>query len=251
MTITISKWYALVIISLLFSFKDLQSQTVLVPSKKVVQQKWVKSKDYEMAWFVLRDTFKIEIGKIATNISTDDKNLMIVTRVQMKGVNTPWIDTTIANAKTLSPIMHASYNGQRDMVLNFGKNVSGYYIDKMKKTNTIINAVVEGDYFDSNLYPVLIGWLPLRDGYTQAISIYDYNPSGKMGLLKAYVKSVSSATYESQKSGVRDVWVVTVSDEISVTGNTETVYFFDKADRTLWKQEMNAGGRKMMMKLIE
>ena len=101
------------------------------------------------------------------------------------------------------------------MVLNFGNIVTGFYLDKIKKTNTGISDTTKIDYFDSNLYPSLIGWLPLKDGYTQDISIYDYNPAAKIGVIKAAVKEVKSGTYTSAKSGVRDVWMVTVTDEIN------------------------------------
>ncbi len=169
----------------------------------------------------------------------------------MKNSKTPWIDTTIANISTLTPIRHASYNMQRDMVLNFGKIVTGYYKDKMKKSKTIVNDTTNSDYFDSNLYPVLIGWLPLDNNYKQDISIYDYNPSAKIGVIKASVKNVSSSTYQTHKNGIRNVWVVTVSDEIGNGENGVSTYYFDKADRKLWKQEIDANGRKMMMKLVE
>jgi hypothetical protein len=204
-----------------------------------------------MTWYALRDTVKFEIGTVSTQIITGQKNLSLITRVNMKNMKTAWIDSTIADIKTLQPIYHASYNGQRDMALHFGKIVTGYYNDKMQKKNTLISDTTTKDYFDSNIYPTLISWLPLKDGYTQDISIYDYNPSAKIGVIKASVKDVKSGTYNSIKSGVRNVWVVTVSDEISNDANAVSTYFIDKADRRLWKQEINAGGRKMLMQLTE
>jgi hypothetical protein len=224
------------------------AQNLLTPSKKSFDKKWIKNASYQMTWYALRDTAKIEIGKVATQISTDKTNLTIVTQVSMRNMKTPWEDSTVANLKTLSPIRHSSYNMQRDMVLNFGNTVTGFYKDKIKKSTTIINDTTKSDYFDSNLYPVLIGWLPLDNNYKQDISIYDYNPSAKIGVIKASVKNVSSSTYQTDKNGIRNVWIVTVSDEI---GNGVNTYYFDKVDRKLWKQEIDANGRKMMMKLVE
>ena len=227
------------------------TQTILTPGKNSFEKKWLKNDTYQMKWFAMKDTVQFEIGEVSTQILTDKNYLTIVTEVKMKNSKTPWIDTTIANISTLTPIRHASYNMQRDMVLNLGKIVTGYYKDKMKKSKTIVNDTTNSVYFDSNLYPVLIGWLPLANNYKQDISIYDYNPSAKIGVIKASVKNVSSSTYQTYKNGIRNVWVVTVSDEIGNGENGVSTYYFDKADRKLWKQEIYANGRKMMMKLVE
>ena len=233
---------------LIFASLACKAQNLLIPSKKSFEKKWVKNSNYEMAWYVLKDTAKFELGKVTTQILTDDKNLTVVTKVSMKNMKEPWVDSTVAEIKTLKPIRHSSSNMQRDMVLKFGKVVSGFYNDKMKKNNSIISDTTKSDYFDSNLYPALIGWLPLNNGYKQDISIYDYNPSAKIGIIKASIQNVSSSTYKTDKNGIRNIWVVTVSDEI---GNGVSTYYFDKVDRKLWKQELDANGRKMMMKLVE
>jgi hypothetical protein len=228
-----------------------KAQIVLTPTKKAFDKKWINNSTYQMTWYALKDTAKFEIGKITTQILIDKSNLTVVSQVSMKNMKTPWVDSTVANLKTLKPIRHSSYNTQRDMVLNFGKIVTGFYDNKTMKNRTIINDTTKSDYFDSNLYPVLIGWLPLDNNYKQDISIYDYNPSAKIGVIKASVKNVSSSTYQTDKNGVRNVWVVTVSDEIGKGENGVSIYYFDKTDRKLWKQEMDANGRKMMMKLVE
>jgi hypothetical protein len=227
------------------------AQTLLTPSKISFDKKWVKNVNYQMIWYVIKDTAKFEIGKVTTQIFTGKTNLTVVTQVSMKNMKTPWIDSTVANLKTLKPIRHSSHNEQRDMVLTFGKIVTGFYNDKIKKSRTIINDTTGSDYFDSNLYPILIGWLPLDNNYKQEISIYDYNPSAKIGVLKASINNVSSGTYQTDKNVIRNVWIVTVTDEIGNGENGVSTYYFDKVDRKLWKQEMEVNGRKMMMKLVE
>lgn len=226
------------------------AQTKLVPAKNAVEKKWVISQKYEMVWYALRDTAKFEIGKVLTEISNSGNKITEITRVNMKRGNAPWIDSTIALTKDLSPFYHSSYNAQRDMVLNFGKIVTGYYNDKIKKTTTNIRDTTEENYFDSNLYPSVITWLPLKEGYKQDISIYDYNPSGKIGVIKASIEEVKKGTYESERSGTRDVWIVTVSDEIGGV-DSKMIYYIDRADRKLWQQEINAGARKMLMRRVE
>lgn len=227
------------------------AQSLLTPSKKSFEKKWIKNSEYQMIWYSLKDTAKFEIGKVTTQISSDKTNLTVISQISMKNMKTPWVDSTVANLKTLKPIKHSSYNMQRDMVLNFGEIVTGFYNDKMKKNTIIVNDTTKSDYFDSNLYPFIIGWLPLENNYKQDISIYDYNPSAKIGVIKASVKNVTSSTYQTDKNGIKNVWVVTVSDEIGNGENAVSTYYFDKVDRKLWKQEIDVNGRKMIMKLVE
>ena len=171
--------------------------------------------------------------------------------VSLKNMTALWVDSTIADVKTFRPIHHASYNMQRDMVLNFGRIVSGFYNYKSKEQNIIISDTTTNSYFDSNIYPSLIRWLPLKEGYTKDISIYDYNPSGKIGVIKAYIKEVSSGTYKSIKLGIRQVWIVTVKDEIGDQANDASIYYVDKSDRKFWKQEIKSAGRVMFMVCLE
>lgn len=227
------------------------AQNRLTPGKNSFEKKWVKNDSYEMIWYVMKDTSKFEIGKVTTHITISKKTITAVSLINMKNMKMPWIDSTIADITTLKPIHHSSYNMQRDMVLNFGKIVTGFYNDKVKNKNTVISDTTKTDYFDSNIYPLLIGWLPLKERYKHDISIYDYNPSAKMGVIKASVNEVKSGVYKSLKSGSRNVWVVTVFDEIGNGENGVSTYYFDKKNRKLWKQEINAGGQNMMMQLKE
>lgn len=57
--------------------------------------------------------------------------------------------------------------------------------------------------------------------------------------------------YQTEKNGIRNVWVVWVSNEIVQNKNSSSTYFIDKENRNLWKQEIEVNGRKMMMKLVE
>jgi hypothetical protein len=240
------------ILSMIFLLPALfgNSQTRLVPAKKLVDKKWLITQHYQMAWYALKDTAKMEIGKITTQVSNENNRVTVITQVNMKNARTPWVDSTIANAEDLGPVYHSSYNAQRDMVLNFGKIVTGFYTDKVNKVTTAIRDTTNEKYFDSNIYPALITWLPLKEGYKQDISIYDFNPRGKTGVLKAMIREVKKGVFESTKSGIHQVWIVTISDEISGEDAVNT-YYIGIADRKLWRQELSAGGRKMRMELIE
>jgi hypothetical protein len=240
----------LIITSLLFLLLSMVTfaQIRLTPGKNSFEKRWIKTGSYQMIWYVQKDTSKIVIGEISTKVLTSRKFLTIVTSVAMKSSQGTWIDSTVAWLQSLAPLRHSSNNAQREMVLNFGPIVTGYYNDKVKQEKIQIIDTTRTSYFDSNLYPALIAWLPLKEGYTQDLSIYDYNPSGTIGVIGAFIQMVSSGRYQSIRSGLRDVWVTTVRDEIGGDKHQSSMtYYIDKADRRLWKQEINIGTRKMLM----
>ncbi len=63
------------ILSVIAMFLTLFSnaQTKLVPTKNVVDKKWIKNQEYQMTWYALKDTARFEIGKVTTRISNDNK----------------------------------------------------------------------------------------------------------------------------------------------------------------------------------
>ncbi len=94
-------------------------QSTLVSGKTVFESKWLKNEISENLWFGYKDTVKMEIGKVVTEIKKDGQHIMVVTEVKMKNRPAQWIDSTIADIYTLAPVHHSSYNMQRDRVLNF------------------------------------------------------------------------------------------------------------------------------------
>lgn len=223
---------------------------VINPGDNTIVTSFIKDDIYAMDWYMLTDTTKRKIGTVTTQILMDNRTLTLISEVTIPTSPISWIDSTIAEAATLRPIHHASYNAQRDMVLDFAPIVRGYYYDRKTSQRTVISDSARGPYFDSNLYPTLIRWLPLREGYRAKIPIYDYNPSAKVGVIDARVKDTHKQTYQTQKSGMREVWIVTVTDGIS-DHLAITEYFVDTETRKLWRQEMKIGPRKMSMVLVE
>jgi hypothetical protein len=222
-------------------FLSVSAQSTLVPKKDAFEKKWITNKEYKMKWLGLRDTSKIEIAEVQTKFLKQNEKLTVITNIKMKHSTEPWADTTVSNVSTLKPIYHSSYNKQRDMVINFGPTVTGTYQDKIKNEKSLIYDKPISEYFDSNIYPVLIGWLPLKDGYTRNIAVYDYVPGNEKSVREVSVTEVKSDKLKT-KAGLRDVWRVTIVDMQS-----NYIFYFDKKDRTLWRQEINAGGRKMLL----
>ncbi|WP_024769518.1 DUF3108 domain-containing protein [Aquimarina macrocephali] len=237
----------LVVLLVFISLSSFAQDSTITPVNNSFDSKLIKNENYEMTWFMEIDTSKIEIGKIKTEIKRIKNNVLIITSVKMNQAQTKWVDTTLAHINNLKPIYHSSYNQQRDMVLNFDKKVTGYYFDKKTNTKSEIAETTSGSYFDSNIYPQLIRWLPLNNEYHKTISIFDYNPSAKTGVIKAFIKNVKKGKLPG--NGDRGVWIVKVTDDISDNKAIMTFYI-DINNRQIIRQEVDMQGRKMIMELI-
>jgi len=132
------------------------------------------------------------------------------------------------------------------MTLNFDEKVTGYYFDKKTNTKNTISETTSGSYFDSNMYPQLIRWLPLNNEYHKTISIFDYNPSAKTGVIKAFIKNVEKGKVSG--NGDRKVWVVKVTDDLS-DNKVIMIFYIEINTRQIIRQEVDMQGRKMIMEL--
>jgi hypothetical protein len=86
-------------------------------------------------------------------------------------------------------------------------------------------------------------------GYSQTISIFDYNPTSKIGVITATVKNTEETTIDF-KGKEKKVWKVETTDDIS-NNSTINTYYIEKSTRKILKQEIDFGGRKMLMELVE
>jgi hypothetical protein len=223
------------------------SQILITPGSKCIEYNRIADEKYNMTWYLMQDTNAIEIGTVVNDIRTDSVNVTVVTTVKMRQAATVWIDSTIAERNSLRPVYHSSYNAQRDMTIRFGSSITGSYADKQKGTILSIADTIPSAFFDSNMYPTLIRWLPLRTGFTKDFPVYDFNPNGKTGVMKVSVICVRQSDYRHRSMEVKRVYLVTVKDEIS---QGTTTYFIDVATRKLWKIVIAIGERKMMMEAI-
>ncbi len=232
------------LILLIVSSANFFAQNSITPSGVKLESQYIKDKVSNMVWYAEKDSEKIAIGKISTQMKKTDKNTFLVeTTVKMnQAPESVWVDSTLVKISDFSPIYHSSYNMMRDMRLKFEKNkVTGFYFDKKTQQKQPIDEQVSGEYFDSNVYPTLIPFLPLKEHYSAEISIFDYNPAAKKGILKAYLEEVNSGEVNGKK-----VWIVKTTDDIQ-DRKTVVTYFIDKETREVIRQEIDSGDRKMTM----
>lgn len=243
------KTFYLLLVVLGTSFQVKGQKSILTPKNNPADKSLIHEETYEMAWYMLKDNSKIEIGKVQTEIQKKKKRIYIISTVEMPGAATLWIDSTIVGRRKFEPMYHSSFNQQRDMVLYFSNPVTGYYNDKQSGKKTEISESVDTPFFDSNFYPQLIRWLPLKTGYNGSIAIFDYNPKSGTGVLTATIKNTEQATLE-HKGANKAIWKVTVTDDISQNTAIST-YYIEKESRKVLKQEIDLGGRKMVMELVD
>ncbi|KFC20179.1 hypothetical protein [Chryseobacterium sp. FH1] len=231
------------ILLIIGSANFVSSQTLLSPSNVKLNSKYIQEESSEVSWTIENAGQKIEIGKVTTEQKKlSKKELLIKTTVKMKQAPEAWVDSTIIKISNFQPVYHSSFNSMRNMSLKFDKNkATGYYLDKKTQKKDLIDEVTSSAYFDSNSYPALIRFLPLQENYTAEISIFDYNPTAKKGVIKAYIEKVEKSDYNG-----KDIWIVKTTDDIQ-DRKTESLYYIDSVSRKVIKQEINAGGRKMIM----
>jgi hypothetical protein len=219
---------------------------VVSPLKNSFDSGLIKNESYEMTCFIEIDKSEIAIGKINTKIKKNENNVLITTSLKLNESQAKRIETTLAHIDNLKPIYHSSYNKERDVVLNFDEKVTGYFYDKTTDTKNKISKTISGSYFDSNMYPHLIRWLPLHNEYHNTIYIFDYNPSNITGVQKTYIKNVEKG--KAPRNDNKEVWIVTVTDDIS-DNKANMTFYIDSNTRQIIRQEVYLQEQKMIMEL--
>jgi hypothetical protein len=236
------------LILLIMSSANFFAQKTLTPDNVKIESKYIKDETSNSIWYIENGTQKKEIGKITTEVKKVDKTtLLIKTSVKMNmSPDIPWVDSTLVKISNFQPVYHSSYNSARDMQLKFGKNkVTGYYLDKKNQKKDNINESVSTEYFDSNSYPGLLRFLPLKEHYSTEMPIFDYNPAAKKGVVKAYIEDVNKGELNGRK-----VWIVKTTDDIQ-DRKTIVTYYLDTSTREVLKQEIDSNGRKMVMESVK
>ncbi|HEY1202605.1 MAG TPA: hypothetical protein VGE79_16565 [Niastella sp.] len=214
-----------------------QAQTLLVPGENVFDKKLIKSGSYEMGVYASSNGQPVEVSTFNIQISTSNKTLSVYTMLKMAGSNDVSIDTSVADWETFKPIYRSSSSKARDMVLYYGKEVTGYYYDKQTRKRHTVKDPVNTAFFDSYAYPYLLGLLPLTTGYKNDIAVYDFKPTNQTNTKRARIEEV-----KSNLTGDHKVWQVDVLEE---TTNDRYAYYIDKDTRRLWKIEILTQGQQV------
>ncbi|GMN08367.1 hypothetical protein MTsPCn9_09860 [Croceitalea sp. MTPC9] len=234
----------------LISTSTVISQNAINPSNLKIDKAFIFPEKYTMNMFFIVDSQKIPMGKIHTSLVKVNENIAIITKLQMPNqTDGQWIDSTVVNSTNFKPLYHSSKNPQREMVMEFGKKITGYYKDLMTGSKTQILETTIEPFFDSNFYPYLIRLLPLEDEYATAIYMFDYNPKSKIGIMKATILDTKSSEIDFNGKE-RKIWVVKTTNDIS-DNKFITTFYIDKTTRQTLKQVTENERGQLVMERTE
>lgn len=221
-----------------------KAQSSLQPGSNVFEKKWIRNGLTEMAYYVVSNGQTTEICSFTININSNSRDLAVYTTLRFLHSDEQWTDTCLSDANTFAPIYRSSYSTNKEYVFKYGKEVTGYYLDKKTKKRKAVKEAVKGTFFDSYTYPYLLGLLPLTSGYKTDIAVYDYKPENSTNIKKARVEEVKNNKYVSNLTGEHKVWQVNVLEE--ATGDRYE-YYIDKDSRRIWKVNIYSNGQQLML----
>ncbi|HCL05672.1 MAG TPA: hypothetical protein DHW64_06785, partial [Chitinophagaceae bacterium] len=218
---------------------------MLAPGENTFDKRFIKNAKYEMACFAVSGKQLVPVSSFTVQVNANAKTIGIYTNLTMLSTNEQWIDSSIADANNLRPLYRSSVNPNRALELKYGKTIAGYYLDKKTNKKQAINETAKDLFFDSYIYPYLLGALPLQSGYKSSMKVYDYKPANSSHIKNTRIEEVKTNRYKSDITGEHAVWQVSVWEE--ATGE-KYEYYIDKDSRRLWKIEiLAANGQRFLM----
>ncbi len=235
------------LISICFlSIASLHCQTAISPSNLKIDKAFVFPEKYTMNTFFVMGSQKIPIGKIHTSLDKTTETISITTILRLANLpSSEYIDSTVVGSRNFKPVYHSSKNPMREMVFKFGEKITGYYKDLETDSITEILETTIEPFFDSNSYPYIIRLLPLKDDYAVEISIFDFNPKSKVGIMTATILDTKSIEMEFNDEQ-RKVWEVKTTSDISDNKFITTFYIDKLTNKTLKQITENDKGQLVM-----
>lgn len=232
------------IILLVLISRDTFAQMLLKPGDRSININSIKNIHYEMAYFSVSGRQTLEISSFDVEVSVNRKNISVYTRINLPAGNTIWADTSIADAVTLRPVYRSSDNSDKQYHIKYGSSIEGYYYDKRSGKGSQVQDRNKGDFFDSFIYPYLLGSLPLTSGYKATLPVYEYKPGTRNNVSNTLITEVKSNMHRSEMTGEHAVWQVSVFEEGT---NVKYEYYIDKESRILWKVNILASNGKQYL----
>lgn len=232
------------VIFFVFLKLNTNAQSLIKPGDNSFDKNFIKSSHYEMAYFAVSGRQTVEISSFDVEVKVNGKTISVYTRINPPAGNSIWSDTSIADIHTLKPIYRSSNNSDKQYHIKYGTAIEGDYHDKRSNKNSQIRDKNNGDFFDSFIYPYLLGALPLTSGYKVILPVYEYKPEAKSMISNTRITEVKSSMHRSEITGEHAVWQVSVFEEGT---NVKYEYYIDKESRKLWKVEILASNGKQYL----
>ncbi|GMQ30724.1 hypothetical protein [Algoriphagus confluentis] len=227
------------------------SQVKVQPGMEIFDAKWLTDRTWKMNMVMVSNGSSRELGIIQNDWRKKGGELEIITQVVLPGLPPQsWVDSLTVDWLTLAPIRHKSVNMQRDILINYGSKVDGYYLDKGTKVKTPFSYSVKEPVFDSGFYLSLFQLMFLESIDSPIeVNIFDFKPEGKQGVLKAFITNVEIGWHTSKTGEKIEVWIVESYDTIG--NQNKTISYISKSTRNLIKQEtLDNQGNGMILEII-
>lgn len=232
------------VVFFLFVMLNTNAQSFLIPGDNSFDKNFIKSTHYEMEYFAVSGRQTVEISSFDVEVKVIGKTIEVYTRINTPAGKSIWMDTSIADINTLKPVYRSSDNFDKQYYIKYGNAIEGYYFDKKLNKGSQVKDNNKGGFFDSFIYPYLLGALPLSSGYKAVLPVYEYKPEAKSMISNTRITEVKSSMYSSEITGEHAVWQVSVFEE--GTG-VKYEYYIDKESRKLWKVEILASNGKQYL----
>ncbi|GAB2810805.1 DUF3108 domain-containing protein [Ferruginibacter profundus] len=220
------------------------AQSLIIPGANAINKNFIKSTHFEMAYFAVSGRQTVEISSFDVEIKTNEKTIAVLTRISSPAGNSIWADTSIADITTLKPVYRSSNNSDKQYHIVYGNKIEGYYYDKRSNMGRQVKDNNNGGFFDSFIYPYLLGALPLTSGFKAILPVYEYKPDANSHISNTRITEVKSGMHKSDITGEHEVWQVSVFEEGT---NLKYEYYIDKENRKLWKVEILAANGKQYL----
>jgi len=228
----------------LFVVLSTNAQSLIKPGDNSFDKNFIKSTHYEMAYFAVSGRQTVEISSFYVDVKVNGKTISVYTRINTLAGNSIWIDTSIVDVNTLKPVYRSSDNSDKQYYIKYGNAIEGYYYDKKLNKESQVKDDNKDGFFDSFIYPYLIGALPLTSGYKAILPVYEYKPGANSNISNTRITEVKSGMHKSNITGEHAVWQVSVFEEGT---NVKYEYYIDKESRKLWKVEILASNGKQYL----
>lgn len=226
------------VLLLLLPFASFAQKTVLPGHPDVNTARLKPGKSLYTIYYV-KDNNWTKKGSYTNEISVSGNELTLVANyVDEKD---QWFKkrTSVADAKTLSPVSYKSESTKGSLALNFGTTITGKERKSKVDKEKSISMKFAGKFVDFNVSEIFFTALPLDVGYKAIVPEFYYMDSPDSVLSNYIIKDVKSYVQRSPKTGNHDSWLVSVLEESSGAVYT---YIIDKKDYRIWQREMPAGG---------